>query len=103
MEKYVKETNKCGVDGEKEEPPIEVFQFDLINHQEDSELEVNVGINDEFKLSSDGKCHCDECEYTTNHRKHMQTHKLSVHDKLQYECDECKQEFSDTRKLSMKR
>merc|ERR1712204_27563 len=93
FEDNVKQTQDCRV---KEESPINVFEFDNDNQEEPESKEEDSNMLEltASQMSTDGKYHCDDCEYITNHKKHMQTHKLSVHEKVRYECDECTKEFS---------
>ena len=98
FEDKIKQTQDCRV---KEESPINVFEFDNDNQEEPESKEEDSMMLEltTSQMSRDGKYHCDDCEYITNHKKHMQTHKLSVHEKVRYECEECTKEFSDPSSL----
>ena len=103
VEENIKKTQDIKVLSVKEEPLLDMFEFELSSDQEDSVLKAEVTSVEQnpnkYRMSSDGKYQCDECEYKTNHKKHMETHRLSVHVKMRYECNECTKEFSDPSSL----
>ena len=72
----------------KEENPFDLFEFEhdanekLDTNEEDALLGMEV--NNEKQKDKDGKYGCDDCDYKTSHRRHMNTHKLSIHAKVKF-------------------
>ena len=104
MEENITQTDDCcKTMAIKEDTSLDLFEFELDTNQEDSLLEKEVNKmepNTKIKETSGiGKYMCSDCEYKTNHRKHMNTHELSVHANVQFECDECTKAFSDPSSL----
>ena len=53
----------------------------------------------ELKRASDGTYECPDCEYRTKHKRHMNTHKMSLHAKVRFECDYCTKAYTDPSSL----
>ena len=90
---------------EKDETSLFKFECDAENdiNEEHKNIKVEVDQIDnnltKLKRCSDGTYECEDCEYRTKHKKHMKTHKLSLHAKVRFECDECIKAFSDPSSL----
>ena len=106
IKELMEETKECSDTQLKKEPPMEMFEFgfDDASHNsknnEGSDDKILVGcMPNVSQMLFDGIYHCDNCDYKTGHKKHIQTHKLSIHEKVRYECDECIKKFTDPSSL----